>query len=276
MMLGANCDLRVVPVDAADGRIDHQPLVLVVDDDAQLRNLLARWLRAAGYPVQVAGTAEEALVTQLMTPVAVAVCDIGLPGEDGVWLATQFRERFPDTAVVMMTGAADVDSAVAGVRLGVVDYLRKPLDRVRVCAAVARGIGRDHGWTAHDRHPGRGETETGKEAPQAPGIDRLLSTIARCHADAVERTRRVGNLAIVLARRLRIPDAGLCVIGQAALLYKLRSLVPAAAPEPSRYAASTEDVVGGVEERFDGRGPRGAQGRGDLTWQPRGGCRSRL
>ena len=49
----------------------------------------------SGYPVHLAGTAEDALAAHQVTPVAVAVCDIRLPGHDGVWLAEQFAVGIP-------------------------------------------------------------------------------------------------------------------------------------------------------------------------------------
>ena len=235
------------------------PPVLVVDDEPEMRKLMARWLRSSGYPVHLAGTAEDALAAHQVTPVAVAVCDIRLPGHDGVWLAEQFRRRYPDTAIVMATGMPDVDTAVAGLRQGVIDYLRKPFTRAEVAGAVARGIERFRAAVAA-RQPAALPVPT-REEVACPSLDtssvltRVLAAVAREDAAVVERARRVGALSTVLARRLAIPEPGLTVIGQAALLYGLGSRVPTELVDGSwRYAAATMVVVDAIPEWFDGSG----------------------
>src|SRR5512138_2823497 len=86
--------------------------VLVVDDEAGIRELIARWLIAGGYAVRTASNAEEALDGVRHRPPAVALCDIRMPGHDGIWLARHIRQQAPETAVIMATGVQDVDSAV--------------------------------------------------------------------------------------------------------------------------------------------------------------------
>src|SRR5205085_4765991 len=73
-------------------------------------------------------------------PPAVALCDIRMPGHDGLWLAHHIRQDSPETAVIMATGVQDLDSAVTSLRRGVVDYLTKPFGRDRLRGAVERGL----------------------------------------------------------------------------------------------------------------------------------------
>ena len=56
-------------------------------------------------------------------PPAVALCDIRMPGHDGLWLAQRIRHDAPETAVIMATGVQDVGAAVMSLRQGVIDYL---------------------------------------------------------------------------------------------------------------------------------------------------------
>ena len=69
------------------------PNVLIVDDENSVRNLMARWLEAGGYRVTTAGSAEEALGRLQESAPAVALCDIRMPGHDGLWLAERIRQR---------------------------------------------------------------------------------------------------------------------------------------------------------------------------------------
>ena len=105
--------------------------VLVVDDEPPVREFLTRWLAGWGYSVKVAGTASEALAVMLAERVPIMVCDIKMPGHDGLWLAGQVRARWPKTAIIIATGAHahDLDTVVASRSLGVVDYVMKPFQR---------------------------------------------------------------------------------------------------------------------------------------------------
>jgi len=116
---------------------------LVVDDDAMVRRTLGRVLASQGMAVLEAGSADEAL-TLLATEGAVplVLTDIYMPGRSGLDLLRDLRRRYPDTAVLMITGVAEVKSAVESMQLGAFDYLAKPLQveevRNRVHNALER------------------------------------------------------------------------------------------------------------------------------------------
>jgi len=115
------------------------PYILVVDDDANVRHLLRRFLTLAGHDVVEAGTAEDAMAIVEQVPPAVAFCDVHMPGANGLWLADQIRSASPATAMVLATGDADIP-AVESLRPGIVAYLLKPLDRRGVWSAVDAGL----------------------------------------------------------------------------------------------------------------------------------------
>jgi len=111
--------------------------VLVVDDETAVRALSMRWLAAGGYRAVAAASADEALAMFEAEPAGVVICDVQMPGHDGVWLASRIRQLAPDTAVIMATGGQDIESAVAAIRLGVRDYLTKPFGRDRLLESVS-------------------------------------------------------------------------------------------------------------------------------------------
>ncbi|MBS42926.1 MAG: DNA-binding response regulator [Nocardioides sp.] len=101
--------------------------VLVVDDDATVREVVVSYLRAHSHDVREAGDGEEALRLQREDPSDLVVLDIMLPGIDGLEVLRRLRagER-PDVPVVMLTAlGAEVDR-VAGLELGADDYVSKP------------------------------------------------------------------------------------------------------------------------------------------------------
>jgi len=111
------------------------PIVLVVDDESQIRELLARWVSADGYEVREADTAEAALAEMRVTPADIVLCDVRMPGETGLWLTGQLRSQFPETAIVLATSDTNVSPQIT-LQPGVVEYLAKPFTRDEVLAAV--------------------------------------------------------------------------------------------------------------------------------------------
>jgi CheY-like chemotaxis protein len=86
--------VRKVPKVAIPDKAPRAPSVLIVDDENGMRDLMARWLQSGGYTVTTAANAEEALGRLEASPPAVALCDIRMPGHDGVWLAEQIRQQW--------------------------------------------------------------------------------------------------------------------------------------------------------------------------------------
>jgi CheY-like chemotaxis protein len=113
--------------------------VLIVDDEASVRQLLRRILESAGHDVLEAETAEDAICRVEECPPAVAFCDIHMPGANGLWLADQIRATSPTTAMVLATGDAEVP-ANESFRSGIVAYLLKPLNHEDVLLAVSDGV----------------------------------------------------------------------------------------------------------------------------------------
>ena len=111
--------------------------VLIVDDDPRVREILARWLAAAGYETQEAGDAEAALERLDAGACDVVLCDVVMPGRGGLWLVERARDLYPAVAMVLATGVENV-SPSASLGGNVVDYLLKPFDRAAVLAAVGR------------------------------------------------------------------------------------------------------------------------------------------
>jgi DNA-binding NtrC family response regulator len=111
--------------------------VLIVDDDSRIRQVLSRWLAAAGYETREAQDAETALAAIATERSGIVLCDVKMPGEGGLWLVERVRERYPEIAVVLATG---VDSVPASISLAgnVIDYLMKPFERAAVLTAVSR------------------------------------------------------------------------------------------------------------------------------------------
>src|SRR5881392_905471 len=106
---------------------------LVVDDEPRLRRVLVRLLEGEGFTCAEAGSGTEALEKMHAEPVPLVISDLRMPQMDGVTLLREILARWPDTAVIVVTAVAEVESAVACLQLGALDYVAKPfhLDEVR-------------------------------------------------------------------------------------------------------------------------------------------------
>jgi DNA-binding response OmpR family regulator len=120
--------------------------IIVVDDDPELREMLAEALGAAGHAVRRAAGGEDLRRLVAERPPALVLLDVGLPGEDGLRLARWLRERH-DPGIVMLTAADAVVDRVVGLEVGADDYVAKPCPlaelRARVEAVLRRRRPRD-------------------------------------------------------------------------------------------------------------------------------------
>ncbi len=115
--------------------------VLVVDDDLALRGLLARMLRRSGYDaIEAEGTDQALEVLASEADIPLVLSDLHMPGRDGRELLREVRERFPEIAVVMITGSDDVATAVDCLKAGASDYLSKPVQIDEVRARIEKAL----------------------------------------------------------------------------------------------------------------------------------------
>ncbi|MDE2491094.1 MAG: response regulator [Elusimicrobia bacterium] len=104
------------------------PKVLVIDDEAGLRDMLSYSLPQRGFAVTCAATGEEGLELATAFDFDVAVCDLMMPGIQGVEVLRRLKSARPETEVVMATGYATLETAVESMRLGAYDYIVKPYE----------------------------------------------------------------------------------------------------------------------------------------------------
>jgi excisionase family DNA binding protein len=122
---------------AAAGR----PRVLVVDDEASIRDLLSKTLALAEYDVDLAPDGRSALDRLRVIPYDLLITDLKMPGVDGLAVIREARRLKTDLPVIIITGYSTEASAIEAVNLGVSGYLTKPFRVPRVLAAAAKALG---------------------------------------------------------------------------------------------------------------------------------------
>jgi excisionase family DNA binding protein len=120
---------------------DARPRVLVVDDEASIRDLLAKTLALAEYDVDLAPDGRTALERLRIIPYDLLITDLKMPGVDGLTVIREARRLKADLPVIIITGYSTEASAIDALNLGVSGYLTKPFRVPMVLAKAAKALG---------------------------------------------------------------------------------------------------------------------------------------
>lgn len=115
---------------------DQESSLLIVDDDAPLRNRLTRAMEKRGFDVVAVESVKEGLSVARESPPAYAILDLRLADGSGLDVVAALREARPDARIIVLTGYGNIATAVAAVKAGAVDYLPKPADADQITAAL--------------------------------------------------------------------------------------------------------------------------------------------
>ncbi|MGV8969954.1 MAG: response regulator transcription factor [Microbacteriaceae bacterium] len=110
--------------------------ILVVEDETQMANLLARGLRGEGYVVDIADNGIAAITLATHEAFDIAVLDVMMPGMSGFELCRRLREHTPGMAIILLTARNAVDDRIRGLDAGADDYLTKPFDFAELAARL--------------------------------------------------------------------------------------------------------------------------------------------
>lgn len=156
--------------------------VLVVDDEAGIRNLLQRTLEDAGYSVVAAASGQEALDKMSEMNIELAMLDIKMPGMSGIEVLRQIGINWPDTCVIMVTGIGDAQTAVEAMKLGAYDYLTKPFNPADVVPAIQRAFQQRNVRQEEERSRHRFEEKIRNQSDRLQELfSELVGTLAREH-----------------------------------------------------------------------------------------------
>jgi response regulator RpfG family c-di-GMP phosphodiesterase len=205
--------------------------ILIVDDDASVRDVISVLLQEEGYECRTAAGAEEALEIAAQEAPPLVISDMKMPGRDGIWLLEAFRERFPETAVVMLTGYGDTEAAVDCLRRGAVDYLLKPPKLTDLIRAIERALAKRRIELARKRYQKKLERKVRDRTAELRSAfkdiaqtyqNTLLALVAALDArehETSDHSQRVVKYTIAIAERLALQGPELEELGRGALLH---------------------------------------------------------
>ena len=117
-----------------------KPHLLIVDDEAGIRESLSSILKEEGYQVEAVGSAEEALDRAIAGDLDVILLDVWLPGIDGLEALGRLQATLRPPAVIMISGHGTIETAVRATKLGAFDFLEKPLSLEKIIVLVRNAI----------------------------------------------------------------------------------------------------------------------------------------
>jgi two-component system OmpR family response regulator len=135
--------------------VDQSPHILVVDDQRDIRDLLARYLVKHGFRTSVAESAEAARKLMRAAEIDLIVLDIMMPGEDGLSLTRSIREK-QDIPVILLTAMGEETDRIVGLEVGADDYLPKPFNPRELLARI-KAVLRRARTLPRPRGPGEGQ-----------------------------------------------------------------------------------------------------------------------
>ncbi len=181
--------------------------ILIVDDEPYICEILSRWLEDEGYNCHVAYNAEEAMEKVETNGFSLLMCDIRMPGKSGLELLTMLKERFPDLAVLMVTGVDDRKTAIRALTLGAYGYLLKPFEQNEVIINAVNALERRRltmGMREYEHRleqKVREQTEDIRRSREEISL-RLTAAQEYRHDETGAHIRRMGLFSETIARRM--------------------------------------------------------------------------
>jgi response regulator RpfG family c-di-GMP phosphodiesterase len=295
----ADCPTALSPAPMVEQAPAEPTKILIVDDDAAVRDVIAVLLGEEGYACTAVSSAEAALDAARRGEFPLVISDVRMPGRDGVWLLEKMRDGHPDTAVVMLTAFGDTEAAVECLRNGAADYLLKPPKVTELIRAIERALGRRRLELARHKYRRSLENRVREKTAELSRALRelegtysqtLWSLVAALDArehETNDHSQRVVRYSLAVARRLGLPARDLPDLGRGALLHDIGKIgIPdAILLKPGKldeaewremrrhpqigydilrsihFLAPSAEMVLAHQERWDGGGyPRGLSG----------------
>jgi putative nucleotidyltransferase with HDIG domain len=277
-----------------------QERILVVDDEASVRGIVAALLEHSGYSAKIAGGADEAIEILSQDPgYSLVLSDIMMPGTDGLALLDRISSDHPSLPVIMFTAVHDVHVATSAFRRGAFDYLLKPFERVQLESTVDRAVEHSRNLRQNIAYRQHLEemisTRTGRLRATMQDLERSYDITIEAMGDALDlrdeetegHSKRVTAYTIALARAVGVNNDHLRIIARGAFLHDIGKIATPDAIllkpgrlDPAEMAIMREhclrgydmvrkipflreaaEIVYAHQERYDGTGyPRGLKG----------------
>ena len=207
--------------------------ILIVDDDKQVREVLHQIFLTAGYNCRLATDGREGVAMFRAAQPPLTVTDLKMPNMTGIELLQQVREVDQDAAVIVLTGAADVKTAIESLKLGAYDFIMKPVNVDELLIAADRALERRQLLIERRQYQAMLESRVEQATHHLAAAYRELESTYRTTLEALgsaldtrdvgteSHSRRVHGYALATAREYGMADAELADLAHGVLLHDI-------------------------------------------------------
>jgi cyclic di-GMP phosphodiesterase len=207
--------------------------ILIVDDDWQVRDVLHEIFLAAGYRCHVAEDGRQGLTVFRATRPPLTITDLKMPNMDGIQLLQAILGVDPDAAVIVLTGAADVKTAIDSLKTGAYDFIMKPLNVDALVIAADRALERRQLLVERREYQAYLEVRVEEATRDLGAAYRQLQDTYRSTLEALgsaldtrdigteAHSRRVHGYSLATAREYGLPDDQLVDLAHGVLLHDI-------------------------------------------------------
>ncbi len=277
-----------------------QEKILIVDDEAEVRSILLRYLEKEGAECVASPDAYDALTKMKNQDFSLVISDVMMPGMSGIELLRLVKKQEPEMAFIMITGLLDIHTAVESLRTGAYDFITKPFELPVVRRAVDRALERRRLIIQNRCHQEELEREVQERTSELNDalydveesykitLEALVMALDAREHETSAHSQRVREYTLTLARNLGLPHEDLLQLGRGALLHDVGKigvrdsilLKPDKLTEAEwiemrkhpqigyeilkniEFLASAAEIVLCHQERWDGTGyPKGLTGK---------------
>ena len=218
--------------------------ILIVDDEQVIRDMFSAFLGQT-YTCETAASCNEALAHLATDPYALVMSDIQMPGRNGVELLREIRNRYPDTAVIMISGIDRPQRIRDAMHIGAIDYLTKPCELEVLGFSIKRALERRELMLTARKYRADLERQNLELAARKVQLERLQAQIIHS-----EKMAGLGQLAAGVAHELNNPagfiwgnmDLIKASLGRLELVLSIYDRVPLSAAETAELALTKKEI----------------------------------
>ena len=200
--------------------------ILIVDDERVIREVLSERLTEVGHRCTVAPNAFDALKAVGEQSFDLVLCDIDMPGKDGISLLQDIKGEHPEMDVVMVTGVVDTDTAIRAIRLGASDYLTKPFNLEEVVITVDRLLDKQRLVRENREYQVGLEQKVQERTRQLEDayrvtLEALVAALDIRDTETQDHSIRVARFTYMLAEKMGVTEPAISQMRWGALLHDI-------------------------------------------------------
>jgi putative nucleotidyltransferase with HDIG domain len=203
-----------------------QGSILIVDDEAVVRQLLSRRMAEEGYRCEEASAGDEALIKIRSNLVQLVILDIKMPGRSGIELLPEIKVAHPDIAVIMATAVTDTSTAIQCMKQGAYDYVTKPFNLDEVALSIERALEKRKLELENRDYQQHLEQKVGEQAQKirASFLNAITALVYALEAKdkyTSGHSQRVAEISVAIATELGLSQQNIEKIRLAGLIHDI-------------------------------------------------------